>query len=156
MVEDSRRLRRTFDTVATSYQGARPEYPVELFDAVVETAGLRRGDRLLEVGCGSGKATLPLARRGFRITCVELGAELASAARANLAGFRDVTVVQSAFETWTTPQDERFDLVFAATAWHWLDPAIRYQQAWRCLRPAGHLARCPSRPLSKEVFDQFF
>jgi SAM-dependent methyltransferase len=30
--------------------------------------------------------------------------------------------------------------VFAATAWHWIDPAVRYQRAWAALRPGGHLA----------------
>ena len=49
-------------------------------------AGLAPGARLLEVGCATGKATVPLARRGFRITCVELGPELAAAARRNLEG----------------------------------------------------------------------
>lgn len=140
MSEDSARLRRTFDSVADEYQDARPEYPDELFDALVATAELRPGDRLLEIGCASGKATLPLARRGFRITCVELGADLVAAARRNLAGFGDVDVVESAFETWTPHRDARFDLVFAATAWHWLDPTVRYEQAWRCLRSGGHLA----------------
>ena len=80
-------LRRTFDGVAGSYHRARPDYPAELFDDLLEVTGLAAGSRLLEVGCATGKATLPLARRGFRITCVELGADLAAAGRANLAGF---------------------------------------------------------------------
>jgi SAM-dependent methyltransferase len=138
--EDSARLRRTFDSVAERYQQARPEYPADLFDTLVEVAGLRVGDRLLEIGCASGKATLPLARRGFGITCVELGPALVAAARANLADFADVEVIEAAFEKWEPSGGERFDLVFAATAWHWLDSEVRYQQAWRLLRPGGHLA----------------
>ena len=138
--EDSARLRRTFDSVAERYQEARPEYPADLFDTLVEVAGLRVGDRLLEIGCASGKATLPLARRGFGITCVELGPALVAAARANLAGFADVEVIEAAFETWEPSGGERYDLVFAATAWHWLDSEVRYRQAWHLLRPGGHLA----------------
>jgi protein-L-isoaspartate O-methyltransferase len=87
VVDDSRRLGRTFDPAADTYQEATPEYPEQLFDTLIEVAALRPGDRLLEVGCASGKATLPLARRGFRITCVEIGPALADAARTNLAGF---------------------------------------------------------------------
>lgn len=45
-----------------------------------------------------------------------------------------------AFETWQPPLGQRFDLVFAATAWHWIDPAVRYQRAFDFLRPGGHLA----------------
>jgi SAM-dependent methyltransferase len=138
--EDRGQLRTTFDSAADLYQQARPEYPEALYDALIAAAGLRAGDRLLEVGCATGKATLPLARRGFRITCVELGAALASAARRNLAGFPEVEVTESAFETWDPPARDPFDLVFAATAWHWLDPALRYRRAWELLRPSGHLA----------------
>ncbi|HUZ55447.1 MAG TPA: class I SAM-dependent methyltransferase [Streptosporangiaceae bacterium] len=73
---------------------------------------------------GTGKATLPLARRGFLITCIEIGAELAGQARHNLAGWADLQVVQDALETWQPPARAGYDLVFAATSWHWIDPAV--------------------------------
>jgi SAM-dependent methyltransferase len=136
------RLRQTFDEVAARYQAARPEYPDELYQDLLAVTALRPGDRILEVGCATGKATLPLARRGFAITCIELGPDLARAARANLAAY-DVSVVEGAFESWPPAGGERsgrFGLVFAATAWHWIDPAVRYQRAWTALRPGGHLA----------------
>jgi SAM-dependent methyltransferase len=154
--EDSARLRRTFDSVAERYQEARPEYPAELFDTLVEVAGLRVGDRLLEIGSASGKATLPLARRGFGITCVEPGPAMVAAARANLAGFADVEVIEAAFEMWAPSGGERFDLVFAATAWHWLDSEVRYRQAWRLLRPGGHLAIWSATHVVPENGDPIF
>jgi SAM-dependent methyltransferase len=135
--DDRERLAATFDRAAELYQRARPEYPDELFDELVAVTALAPGDHLLEVGCASGKATSPLARRGFRITCLEPGAALAEAARRNLEAF-DVEVVQARFEDWT-PAD-RFAMVFAATSWHWIDPAVRYQKAADVLRRGGHLA----------------
>jgi SAM-dependent methyltransferase len=134
------RLRQTFNQAAGSYDRARPDYPEAMFDDLVALTGLAEGDRLLEVGCGTGKATRQLARRGFRITCVELGPELASAARRNLADY-PVEVVEARFEDWHPPGPVLgAALVYAATAWHWIDPAVRYQRAWRALRPGGHLA----------------
>jgi SAM-dependent methyltransferase len=135
---DRDRLRRTFDSVAGSYQEARPDYPAELYDALAADAGLRPGDRLLEIGCATGKSTLPLARLGLRITCVEPGPALAAEARRNLAAFPGVDVVTAEFEAW--PPAGAYDLVFAATAWHWIDPAAGYERAWALLRPGGHLA----------------
>jgi SAM-dependent methyltransferase len=135
--EDRERLRQAFDSAAERYDRFRPEYPEALFDDLVALAGLVPGDELLEVGCATGKATRPLARRGYRITCIELGAELAAVARQNLAGF-EVEVVRAPFEEWPPPHP--FGLVYAATAWHWIDPAVRYQRAWQALRPGGHLA----------------
>jgi len=152
--EDQReRLRQMFDRAAQLYDRVRPDYPEALFDDLVALAGLTPPDRLLEVGCATGKATRPLARRGFRITCVELGAELAAAARQNLAGF-DVQVVRGQFEEWRPP--EPFGLVYAATAWHWIDPGIRYQRAWAALRPGGHLAIWAAEHVFPEDGDPFF
>lgn len=140
MTHDRQRLRATFDSAARSYHQARPEYPAELYDDVVRLAALQPGDHVLEVGCGTGKATVPLARRGFQITAVEMGPALAAEARHNLAPFSGVRVVEADFDTWQPQRAGVYALVFAATAWHWLDPAIRYRKAWTLLRSTGHLA----------------
>src|SRR5215467_5410509 len=117
---DQERLRQTFNTAASTYHRARPGYPGELFDDLITVTGLAPGDRLLEIGCATGKATLPLARRGFAITCLELGPDLAEAARRNLDGLGAEIIVGS-FEDWRPAHGEQFELVFAATAWHWID-----------------------------------
>lgn len=138
--EDRDRLKVTFDTIADRYHEARPGYPAELYGELISATGLRPDARLLEVGCGTGNATVPLAERGFAITCLEIGPHLAAAAERNLAAYRGVQVVQQAFEDWQPAGAARFDLVFAATAWHWIDPAAGYQLAWQWLRPGGYLA----------------
>jgi SAM-dependent methyltransferase len=151
------RLRATFDSAADRYHQARPGYPAELFEVLVRTAALKPGDRLLEVGCGTGQATLPLAAYDFDITCVELGAELAAAARRNLAAEPAVRVIDANFESWQPAAGQAgFDLVFAATAWHWIDPAVAYRKAWQLLRPGGHLACWSALHVVPDDADQFF
>jgi SAM-dependent methyltransferase len=135
---DRERLASTFDQAAALYQRARPEYPNALYDRLVEVTGLARDSWLLEVGCATGKATLPLARRGYHITCLEPGRSLAAEARRTLAPF-DVEVIESRFEDWE-PAGTRFSLVYAATAWHWVDPSTRYQKAAMALTAGGFLA----------------
>ncbi len=156
MADDWERLRTTFDTVAELYQQARPEYPEPLYDTLVDLTGVGAGDRVVEVGCATGKATLPLAGRGLRITCVEIGPGLASVARQNLSALPNVEVIEGAFETWQPPDSVRFDLVFAATAWHWIDPAVRYRRAWELLRPGGHLAFWSATHVFPDDGDPFF
>jgi SAM-dependent methyltransferase len=149
------RLRRTFDEAALSYHAARPDYPDALVDDLVAITGVDRTSRLLEVGCGTGKGTLPLARRGLRITCVELGPALAGEARRNLEDFPQVTVVVGAWEEWEGPPGA-FDLVYAATAWQWLDPTTRYARAARLLRGGGHLAFWDAAHVFPPSGDPFF
>ncbi|AWW41655.1 class I SAM-dependent methyltransferase [Streptomyces cadmiisoli] len=132
-------LRQTFDEDAELYDRARPGYPTELFDDLTDVAGIGDGCRVLEVGAGTGKATLPLAERGCRITAVELGADMSAVARRNLARFRNVEIVTADFETWPLPR-EPFDAVVAATAFHWIDPAVRMTRTADALRPGGALA----------------
>jgi SAM-dependent methyltransferase len=148
------RLRQTFNSAASLYDRARPRYPAQLFDALVSHAELRAGDHVLEIGCATGIATRPLAARGLNITCVELGEDLAQVAREKLAVSPLVEVVQADFESW--PPIRRFDVVMAATAWHWIDPTIRYRLAWEVLRTGGHLAFWSAIHVFPDEGDPFF
>jgi SAM-dependent methyltransferase len=154
MDESLDRLRGTFDSAADLYEAARPSYPTKLFDDLVELGELQPGSRLLEIGCATGKATRPLVERGFSIVCVEMGEHLAAHARRNLAGL-PVEIEVSSFEAWQA-EPESFDLVYAATAWHWLDPAVRYRKAHQLLRPRGHLAFWSAQHAFPSDFDHFF
>jgi SAM-dependent methyltransferase len=156
MTDERESRRTTFDAAADRYDRARPEYPDDLFDELVRRTRLTRGSQVLEVGCGTGKATRPLAARGFRVTCVELGPELAARARTNLTGSGDVEVVQRAFESWEPPDGEAYDAVVAATSWHWIDPDLRYRKAFHLLRPGGHLAFWSAMHVFPDSGDSFF
>ena len=153
-MDDRERLRASFDHAADLYQDARPEYPEELFNRLIEVTGLRPGDPVLEVGAGPAKATLPLAHRGLRVTALEPGPALAAQARKNLAGY-PVDVVSMRFEDWAGTRGE-FAVVVAATAWHWVDPRLRYQCAARALRPGGHLAVWAAQHVFPVDGDPFF
>jgi SAM-dependent methyltransferase len=124
-------LRSTFDTVAELYDRARPTYPPELIDDVAAL-----GPRVLEIGPGTGQATRALAQRGLDVTAVELGPNLAALAQRNVPQAR---VINADFERWE-PERADFDAVVSFTAFHWLDPAVKYAKSARLLRPGGALA----------------
>lgn len=142
MPEERETLRTTFNEDALLYDRARPSYPAAVFDEIdrrLTSVPLSGAPRTLEVGCGTGQASLSLARRGHRLLAVELGSDMARMARANLAKFAQVEVINDDFEQWT-PENAEFDLVVSATAFHWLDPATRLTRVSRLLRPGGLLA----------------
>lgn len=154
MTNESGDLAWSFESAAAIYETARPSYPDPLFDDLVELAELRSGDRVLEIGCATGKATRPMVERGFSVVGLEPGEDLAQQARENLNGL-PVSVHVSRFEDWSGAP-ESFDLVYAATAWHWLDPEVRYRKAYRLLRPGGHLAFWSALHAFPDGFDPFF
>ena len=139
--DDPRRhdLRAGFDRAAEDYQRTRPVCPPQLFDDLIGLAGLKAGDQVLEIGCGTGQATVPLAERALAVTAVELGAELAAIARRRLAAFPAAEVVTCAFEDWT-PRGSPFDAVVAVSSLHWIDPHLRYSKPHELLRPGGAVA----------------
>jgi SAM-dependent methyltransferase len=134
-----RERRFTFDEAATLYDRVRPSYPEALFDDLFSLSRVSTQDRVLEIGCGTGQATLPLARRGFRVLCLEPGAALAELARAKLAPFPRVEVVSHAFESWPL-EPGAFRLVISAQAFHWVAPEVRLAKSAAALDPRGALA----------------
>ena len=133
------RYGRVFDEIAGEYDRHRPAYPDELVDQACRVAGIGNGDRVLEVGCGSGQLTRSLAGRGLRVTALEPGANLISLARQNLEGAGEVEFVNARFEDARLPR-ERFRAVFSASAFHWVNPEASWQRAADVLVPGGTLA----------------
>ena len=136
--------RSSFDAVAELYARARLPYPDAAFDAIAEV--IPPPARVLEIGPGPGVATLPLAQRGYQVLGVELGANMARVARRRLSAHRAVRIITGDFDTWRPEVPGSFDLVLAASSWHWLDPAVSYRSAHDALRPGGWLALMANHP----------
>ena len=154
---DSERLflRGGFDASAEDYDRTRPVCPPELFDDLVGSLGLSAGARVVEIGCGTGQATVPLAERGLDVTAIELGAELAAVARRRLAGFPNVEVLNSAFEDWQPPA-ESFDVVAAFNSLHWIDPELRYAKPATLVTSGGAMVVGHCRWARPEGTDPFW
>ena len=130
---------RSFDRVAETYDRCRPSYPPELVEALIERTGLPAGGRILEVGSGTGKATILFARRGYAIHCLEPGANLAAVAARNLEDFPRVSFEETTFEDWPV-QAGAYDLLVSAQAFHWTAEETRFSKAAAALKEGGALA----------------
>jgi SAM-dependent methyltransferase len=138
---------QTFNQIAQLYNAARPSYPLDLIEDVIKLAQLSEPDQttdqitgqILEIGAGTGKATLPFAQRGYRIHCLEPGDQMAVVAAENLRAYPNVTFEITTFEDWPL-QTSTYSLVMSAQAFHWVDPEIGYRKAAQALKPGGSLA----------------
>jgi SAM-dependent methyltransferase len=135
----ARRDGSAFDEVAAEYDRSRPSYPDELIADACRLAGIKSGDRVLEVGCGTGQLTRSLVARGLRVLALDPGKRLASLAEQNLRGSDRVEFVNARFED-APLAESHFRAVFSASAFHWIDPDASWEKAARVLVPGGTLA----------------
>ncbi len=136
--EEWKRDSQSFDMVAEDYDAYRPSYPNEMVDCLIELTHLPPGGNILEVGPGTGKATRLFAERGYRIQCIEPGANLAAKAADNLKAFPQVQFEICRFEDWQETPGQ-YDVATSAQAWHWVPKETGYAKAARTLKPAGSI-----------------
>jgi SAM-dependent methyltransferase len=141
---------RVFGEVADEYDRIRPGYPAALVDDVLAYARLD-GAPALEVGAGTGKATLAFVERGVAVTAVEPDTQMAEVLARR--GGSAVTIAIATFEDYVP--DRPFGLLYSAQAWHWTDPATRWQRAVAALAPGGAIALFwnADRPADPAVID---
>lgn len=132
-------LRSTFNSAAEEYDAIRPGYPPALIEDVLALAATPKGGRALEIGCGTGQATLPFAQRGLQILCLDIGPDLLAIAAKKLQNYPQVRFKLKSFEQWPA-QVGKFDLIYSATAFHWVPREIGYPKAALALKPGGALA----------------
>jgi SAM-dependent methyltransferase len=129
---------RLFDCGSRDYQEGRPGYPDGVFRLLQKRCGLGPGSRVLEIGPGTGQATLPMLALGAQVTAVEPGAALARRL-SEQAGSADLLVIVARFEDAAIPEAQ-FDLVVSATAFHWISPGVGLVKTAAALRDDGWLA----------------
>lgn len=132
-----------FGRDAVRYDDARPSYPPE---AIAHVTGLIAAEVAVEVGAGTGKATGAMARPGLRLTCLEPSPQMAAMLEAK--AFPGVSVIVTTFEDWDA-EPGSVDLIYAAQAWHWVDPEPGLAKALTILRPGGVLALLWNIPLDR-------
>jgi SAM-dependent methyltransferase len=128
----------SFACGASEYERLRPQFPSRLFDDLYSYAGGRMAGRILEVGAGTGRATVPLAGRGAVIDVVEPSADMLRVLgkRLQAEALTDrAKVHQATFED--ADPSARYDVVVAAQSFHWTDPATRWTRLGSLLGSRG-------------------
>jgi SAM-dependent methyltransferase len=131
---------RGFDAWAGEYDRFRPGYPAELFETIRDRLELPGRPLVVDLGAGTGRASLAMAELDWRVTAVEPGRPMLDLlrARATDSGFVLSTVQADAEATGLDPASA--DLVTAAQAFHWFDKDRALDEIARILRPGGGVA----------------
>jgi SAM-dependent methyltransferase len=128
-----------FGSTAAIYAEARPEYPQRVYDILRDRCHLGTNSRVVEIGAGPGLATKRLLEACASVVAVEPSEALAAQLSARMGIAAGLEVVVSAFED-AELVPSSFDLVVAATSFHWLDPEQALPKIAAILQPGGWLA----------------
>ncbi len=138
-------LEGTFDTVASTYEKFRPGYVKELYQTIFDYIPIHEASRVIEVGIGGGQATLPFLQTGCELTAVEYGAHFSQLCREKFKDYSRFSVITGKFED-AVLEDHAFDLVFSASAFHWVPEEIGYPKVFSLLKSGGVFARFANHP----------
>ena len=148
MLEPEEGLKTSFDGVPDLYDTHRPGYPEEMIQDVLRFSGIPKNGSILEIGCGTGQATKPFAERGYTMTCLDPGPNTAEKARQKFRHCPNIIIVTATFESWQAAQ--MYDLIIAATSFHWVTPGLRFTKSAEGLRPGGTLALLYNSHVAKD------
>lgn len=159
-------LEWTFDTVASTYEKLRPGYVKELYQTLFDYISINKNSNVVEVGSGGGQATAPILTTGCQLIAVEYGKQFSELLKEKFKEYPRFSVITGKFED-TAFDNNAFDLVFSASAFHWVPEKIGYEKVFSMLRSGGVFARFANHPyrdkgnpaLSQEIdeiYDQYY
>ena len=128
--------RTHFDEIVVNYDKMRWDYPDELFADAFQYSGQKKGKKALEIGAGTGKATTPFLNEGYDVTAVELGTNMSAFLCDKFKGNANFSIITSTFEN-ARLEENSYDLIYAASAFHWIDAEIGCPKVMRLLKSGG-------------------
>lgn len=138
-------LEWTFDTVAPIYEKLRPGYVEELYQTLFDYIPIDKSCHVVEVGSGGGQATAPILRTGCQLTAVEYGERLSELLKEKFKDCPKFSVITGKFED-TKLEKNTYNLVFSASAFHWIPEEIGYKKVFSILKSGGVFARFANHP----------
>ena len=143
-MDNRKELGATFDTKVSLYEKMRPGYVDDLYKAIFDYVKIDENSHVVEVGSGSGQATLPVLKTGCEVTAVEYGENFSELLKEKFKDYK-FSVLTGKFEDVELEKD-KYDLVFSATAFHWVPEEIGYPKVYSILKEGGAFARFANRP----------
>ncbi len=134
-----------FDTAAFKYERMRPGYAEDLYKQIFDYCPIDERSKLIEVGIGGGQATPPFLEKKCHITAIEYGNNLADICREKFKDYNGFEVITSKFED-VELEDNAYDLIYSASAFHWIPEEIGYTKVFKALKSSGVFARFANHP----------
>ncbi|PIN93375.1 hypothetical protein COU54_03180 [Candidatus Pacearchaeota archaeon CG10_big_fil_rev_8_21_14_0_10_31_24] len=134
-----RSLGNSFKKIGATYHKGRRDYPQNLFKEIISLSNLEKNSSILDIGCGTGKSTLPFVKKGYDVIGIDISDNMLNIARRLSSGYKNIKYKKNSFESINLPENH-FDLIIIGTAVHWLNPKIAYKKAYNLIKPRGYIS----------------
>lgn len=138
-------LNETFDKVVDLYEKYRVCYVGQLYDDIFSYSHIDKSSNLIEIGIGTGNATVPFLNTGAQVKAIEYGESLSKFCKKKFHAFSNFSIVTSKFEDCDFIENSA-DLVYSASAFHWIPEEIGYSKVYSMLKQGGVFARFANHP----------
>ncbi len=125
-----------FSNRAKLYTLGRPDYPEAALDFIISHCGLEVGDRIIDIGAGTGISTRAFAAKGFNLTAVEPNQAMLDQAR-QVPDFKEKIEFVNARAEKTGLQAANAKAIVCAQAFHWFDANKALEEFKRLLEAGG-------------------
>lgn len=144
-----------FDEAVLDYEKRRPKYGSQIFEDIIKYADITADKSIIEIGCGTGQATESFLKTKCKVTAVELGENLAAYTKNKFRDCANLEVIQSAFENYEC-DNNKFDMLYSATAFHWIPDEIGYKKSYKILKSGGTIALFWNKPCINSKDDPLY
>ncbi|MBS1565098.1 MAG: class I SAM-dependent methyltransferase [Bacteroidetes bacterium] len=142
---------KRFSNRVENYVKYRPSYPAAILPFFETELGLQQGQRIADIGSGTGLFAKPLLESGYAVTCIEPNDAMRQAGERELGGYEGFSSRKHRAEQ-TGLRGHSVDLITVAQAFHWMDPEMTKKEFNRILKPGGHIVLAWNLRLSNTPF----
>ena len=129
---------KRFSNRVDNYVKYRPSYPAAMLSFFESTLGLKKEQRIADIGSGTGLFAKSLLQQGYSVVCIEPNEDMRKAGEQQLGGYPGFTSRKHTAEQ-TGLRSHSVDLITVAQAFHWMDPVATKKEFARILKPGGHI-----------------
>jgi ubiquinone/menaquinone biosynthesis C-methylase UbiE len=133
-----------FSGTARYYSRYRPGYPDEVFCLLENKFHLDRFSRVLDLGCGTGQISLPLAPKVREVVAIDPQEEMLEEAKSLAAakGIKNIHWLLGDSKNLSSISDSigKIDLTVIARAFHWMDKEQVLRDLYSLTEPGGGVA----------------
>lgn len=147
--------RMTFNQGFDAYERQRSTYTQDIFNTLVAYTKLDESKKVLEIGSGTGQATQPILEIGCAFTAIEIGGELVNFLNDKYGHYTNFNAIHSDFES-ADLESASFDLIYSASAFHWIPLEQGMKKVCRLLKSGGVFAWISTTPIPSKDDEETF